>query len=370
MSASTTSTIFTRSLATSFALVLLISLLQACSRAESINGPPDNAPVRVPVRVAPVELREGDEVLRFASVARVRQRANLTFQVAGVIADRQVEIGQEVEQGQVLVRLYNPQLEPVRDAAKARLDQLHSEVGQALRDLERTEKLNEEGVLPIHDLEQQRSRVEGLQSALANARATLDQAEQMSQESSLRAPFAGHIEAVLLEPGEFVQAGQPVLRLAAREGLETEIQVPAHLLAGVNVGEPVPVWSTLNGAQFEGVVSEIAMGSSGSSALYPVLVSLSGQAMSALRTGDALEVGIRRQRQVELVIPMSAVMRSAEGLAVFRVIDQQVSRVPIIVRQLQGDYVAVEQGSLSRDDVIVYAGLTRLADGDLVEVLP
>jgi len=351
------------------ALLVVLSLLQACSRAQSLDEPPDSVISAVPVRVAPVELRAGTEVLRFASVARVRQRANLTFQVAGVIAEREVEIGQEVAQGQVLVRLYNPQLLPARDAAQARLDQLHSELKQARRDLERTQTLNEEGVLPIRDLEQQRSRVEGLESALANARANLEQAEQLSRESSLRAPFAGHIEEVLLEPGEFVQAGQPVLRLAAREGLETEVQVPAHLLTGLNVGEVVPVWSTLSGEQFEGVVSEIAMGSSGSGALYPVLVSLSGPALSTLRTGAALEVGINRQRAEQLLIPLNAVMRSAEGLTVFRVVGDRVSRVPITVGQIQGDYVVVEQGPLSQHDAVVYAGLTRLAEGDRVEVL-
>src|SRR5690606_30494417 len=192
-------------------ILAILSLLHACSPAPSLEGPPDSVISAVPVRVAPVELRAGTEVLRFASVARVRQRANLTFQVAGVIAEREVEIGQEVAQGQVLVRLYNPQLLPAgdaaqarldqlesergraranrrckvagviaereveigqevaqgqvlvrlynpqllpaRDAAQARLDQLHSELKQARRDLERTQTLNEEGVLPIRDLE-------------------------------------------------------------------------------------------------------------------------------------------------------------------------------------------------------------------------
>jgi len=347
-------------------LAAFIGLLNACAEAR-----PDAVLVEslsaVTVRAAPVQLRSSDEVLRFASVARARQRANLTFQVGGVIANRQVQIGQLVSSNQVLAELYNPQLTPARDAARARVEQLQSDSRQALRDLQRIAQLHERGVVPIQDLEQQRSRVEGLESAIANALATLEQSERLNQESSLRAPFDGNIEAVLFEPGEFVQPGQAVMRLAAGVGLEVEVQVPAHLLAGLSPGAAIPVWSSLSGIQLSGTVTEIAQGSSGNNALYPVIVSLP---QLDLRSGDALEVGIRRQRQPQLTIPMTAIMRTAEGLMVFQLTGNRVSRVPVNVLQLQGEYALIESGVLTASDSVIYAGLTRLADGDQVEVLP
>jgi RND family efflux transporter MFP subunit len=347
-------------------LIIFISLLNACTEARPELISTGTSAV-VTVRAAPVQLRNSDEVLRFASVARARQRANLTFQVGGVIASRQVEIGQRVSANQVLAQLYNPQLTPARDAARARVEQLQSDSRQALRDLERIAQLHERGVVPIQDLEQQRSRVEGLESAIANASATLEQTERLNRESSLRAPFDGNIEAVLFEPGEFVQPGQAVMRLAAADGLEVEVQVPAHLLTGLSPGTAVPVWSSLTGRQLDGTVTEIAQGSSGNNALYPVIVSLT---QLDLRSGDALEVGIRRQRQAELTIPMTAIMRTAEGLMVFQLSGDRVNRVPVNILQLQGEYALIEPGVLNASDSVVYAGLTRLADGDQVEVLP
>ncbi len=352
---------------TRFIPILVLLLLAACAEVASENNADTVATATaVPVRVAQVELLDSDAVLRFASVARARQRANLTFQVGGVIASRAAEIGQHVTQGEELAKLYNPQLLPARDAASARLEQLQSDNRQALRDLQRIQQLQERGALPIQDLEQQRSRIESLQAAIANASATLEQAERMSQESILRAPFAGSIEAVLLESGEFAQAGQVVIRMSADDSLEVEAQVPAHLLAGLSPGDAVAVWSSLTGMQMEGIITEIAQTSSGNSALYPVIV---GIEQHGLRSGDAVEVGIRRLRRPELAIPMTAVMRSAEGLAVFQLIDNRVRRVPISIRELLGEYAVLEQGSLTAEDRVIYAGLTRLADGDLVEVL-
>ena len=156
------------------------------------------------------------------------------------------------------------------------------------------------------------------------------------------------------------------MRMSADDGLEVEAQVPAHMLTGLAPGDMVPVRSSLTGVQIDGIITEIAQASSGNSALYPIIVSID---QPNVRSGDAVEVGIRRLRQPELTIPMAAVMRSADGLAVFRLEDNRVRRVAINVRELVGEYAVLEPGSLTAQDSVVYAGLTRLADGDAVEVL-
>ena len=116
----------------------------------------------VPVRVAAVTSDVRAQALHFAGVARARQRASLTFQVGGTLATRPLEIGQQVVAGQVLATLYNPQLEPARDAARARLAELQAQSAQARRDAQRTEQLFERGVLSQADQEQQRARLQAL----------------------------------------------------------------------------------------------------------------------------------------------------------------------------------------------------------------
>ena len=44
-------------------------------------------------------------------------------------------------------------------------------------------------------------------------------------------------------------------------------------------------------------------------------------------------------------------------------------RVDVKVNQINGDQVILAAGSLTVDDQVVYAGITRLADGDKVELL-
>lgn len=361
------STFRQRSCAFYASLFSVAMFLTACrGESEPVTADAENiAPV--PVRVASVQNIQSDETLRFAGISRVRQRATLPFQVSGVVQRRDIEIGQQVDANQVLMVLYNPQLEPGRDAARARLQQLETDTAQAGRDLQRIEQLYSQGVVPIQDLEQQRARLDSLTSATSNARATLRQSHDLLAETSLRAPFAGVVEDILLEPGEFAQAGQPVIRIAANSGIEVEVSVPPHMLAPLEISQSLPVWSSLSGTQHQGTIVDIGQSNSGAGALYPLVVSIEN---SGLRSGEALEIGVPRRGHNATVVPMAAVMRSAEGLTVFRLEQNTVRRVEVIIDQLQGELAVLGDDSLSEGDLVVYAGLTRLADGDEVRVLP
>lgn len=347
-------------------VALSATILSGCGSEGSATAAA-SAVRTISVRAAMVEHGGQVEPLRFAGVVRARQRAALTFQVGGVLQERTVELGQQVEAGQLLARLYNPELIPARDAAKGRLAELKAQTAQAQRDLERAEQLFERGVVSVQEREQRKASLDALRAGVASAEALLRQSEQMSGESALRAPFAGSIEAVEVEPGEFVAPGQPVMRLAAAGGQEVEVRVPAQLLDGLEVGASVPVWHSLSGSESAGRIAEIGLGSSVGGALYPLVVSLDE---TAARSGDGVEVGLVRPGRDELTVPVSSVMRSATGLSVFRVEGDEVRRVPVEIASLQGERAVLNGSQLTVGDRVVYAGITRLADGDRVELLP
>lgn len=348
-------------------MLLAAAMTTGCGDTGSAHASSAVETPTVQVRATRIVAGAEAQPLRFAGSVRARDRAVLTFQVGGVIRSRPVEIGQLVEPGAVLATLYNPELEPARAAARARLNELQAQTDQARREQQRGEQLFERGVVSAQELEQQRARLAALEAGMLSARAGLSQTEQLQAESQLKAPFGGRVEAVLAEPGEFVTPGQPVLRLASNEGLEVEVRAPAHLLSGLTVGQPLPVWSSLGGQQVQGRLKELGQGASQAGVLYPLVVSLD---TADLRTGDAVEVGLSRPQGSALQVPLAAVMRTAQGLAVFRVDQGRVERVPVVVEAMQGELALVEDSLLRVGDQVVYAGLTRLSEGDVVELLP
>ncbi|MEC8896715.1 MAG: efflux RND transporter periplasmic adaptor subunit [Pseudomonadota bacterium] len=326
----------------------------------------ENTPVSV--RVSAVTGGQMEEIpLRFSDIVRAAQRATLTFQVSGTLKERPVELGQTVKPGDVLARLYNPALEPARDSAAARLDELRTQFEQAQREWERSSRLHQRGVVSEQTLEQIAARRDSLRASMATAEASLAEATRLLEESVLKAPFAGQVEALLVERDEFVGAGQPVMRLSSPLGREVEVRVPAHLLGHVRIGQELPVWlvQDRNREPATGTVVEIAQGSSIRGELHPVLVSLPPNSLSS---GEPVEVGIAPVRESAITVPLLAVVRDSTGTSVFRVQDQVAQRVPVQVDRVIGERVMVHPGALSPGDQVVYAGMTRLVDGDTVEV--
>ncbi len=322
----------------------------------------------IPVRMAEVTGGQAEGIpLRFSGIVQASQRATLTFQVSGTLKERAVELGQKVATGDLLARVYNPGLEPARDSAAARLDELRTQFEQAEREWERSRRLRERGVVSEQTLEQLASRKDSLRASMATADASLSEATQLLQESELRAPFAGRVEALLVEQDEFVAAGEPVLRLSSPMGQEVEVRVPAYMLGHLTLTDELPVWSVQDRSRppVTGSVVEIAQAGSARGELHPVLVSLPA---NTLQPGEPVEVGVTPTTITATTVPMLSVMKSNGGASVFRVADGKALRVPVTVQRIVGERVVVDSSELAAGDQVIYAGMTKVADGDAVEV--
>ncbi|MFL1455211.1 efflux RND transporter periplasmic adaptor subunit [Marinobacter sp. DUT-3] len=348
-----------------FLIAAVVLIMAGCKSQETSPG---SAVQAVSVRTAEVAGGQTEGIpLRFSGIIRATQRATLTFQVSGTLRERDVELGQEVSEGDLLARVYNPALEPARDSARARLDELNTQYDQAKREWERSSRLHERGVVSEQTLEQLAARRDGLRASVATARASLAEASRLLEESVLKAPFNGRVEAVLVERDEFVAAGQPVIRLSSPKGREVEVRVPAYMLSHVSLGQLLPVWSVQdrNRAPETGSIVEIAQAGGMRGELHPVLVSLPAD---TLEPGEPVEVGITPTEVVATTVPLLSVMKSPSGASVFRVADGIARRVPISVQRVIGERVVVDAEGLEPGDQVIYAGMTRITDGDAVEV--
>ena len=342
-------------------------VLTGCGADVEAHGGISSAHQVVTVRTTEVRVSGVGEPLRFAGVVQPRERAVLTFQVGGVLRERPMELGQAVVPGEMLARLFNPEIGPAREAASARVNELLAQTEQARRDAERAAQLHARGMVSEQERDQQVSHLNALRASVDSARAVLRQSEQLQREMQLDAPFAGTVEALLIEPGEYVAPGQPVMRLSGDSGNEVEVRVPVNMIDDLKVGDWLPIWGTLNGSVGQGQVTEIGRSAMQGSVLYPVVVSLDDV---PVRAGDAVEVGLTRAHPERMAVPFSAVMRSADGLSVFQLNGDRVRRVEVEVAGLQGDLALLEGYGLQAGDRVVHSGLTRLADNDLVSPLP
>ena len=159
------------------------------------------------------------------TVEAVRE-ATLSAQTAGRVAQMNVDVNDRVVAGQVLLRLTVVEQQAGVDAARAQLRAAEASALEADRQYRRFAELAKGDYVSRAQLDQTRAARDAAFAARDAARAQVAAAGQNADYTTLRAPYAGVVAARLVEPGEAVHPGQPLLTVYAPEDLRIEVQVP------------------------------------------------------------------------------------------------------------------------------------------------
>ena len=89
------------------------------------------------------------------------------------------------------------------------------------------------------DLHRYGTQLEQAQGSLLQAESRIEQIDAKLRDAESQAPFDGVITKKLVEVGDTVQPGQPLLQFADLEHLQLEVDVPARLVGGLEVGKTV-----------------------------------------------------------------------------------------------------------------------------------
>ncbi len=336
------------------------------------------SPVATPpptlVRVAAVELASQTMELPFPGQLQADQRADLAFEVEGLLASRDVEIGDAVTPGQELARLDAAALRHARQQREAALAEARATARQLKLDLRRAEALADQKAATPEEVEQKGSALTAAEARLLAAESAAQEAQRRERESVLVAPFAGRIQAVVVEPGERVRVGQQILSIVGSGPLEVAVDLPESIIQAIEVGSRVRVERPQStDAILQGTVQERGRAAKPGTRLFPVTVALDPEAVPNLHEllpGMSVEVYFPSSSRHELSVPLSAVIDpGSAGPRVARVRDARVEVVPVEPVRLLGDRVVVT-GDLEADQLVVTAGGRGLLPGQAVEVAP
>ncbi len=86
------------------------------------------------------------------------------------------------------------------------------------------------------NIQGQAQGVQGAQSRLAAARAQIDELDAKLRDAQLKVPFDGKILAKMVEVGDTVQPGQPLIKFGYTEYLRIQANIPVRLISSLRVG--------------------------------------------------------------------------------------------------------------------------------------
>ena len=165
---------------------------------------------------------------------------DLRAEATGQIKEVLVVKGDMVAAGDVIARFDVAQNE-------ADLNRAQQELARAQREFDNAETLVDRGVATNDRLVQARSSLASAQAAVTAAQKALDYSE-------ITAPFAGRIEALDLNAGEFVSAGSSVGQVVDNTPLTVTIQVPQQSLRDIKAGQTAEV-TFITGEELQGTVA-------------------------------------------------------------------------------------------------------------------
>jgi HlyD family secretion protein len=184
-------------------------------------------PEPVPVQVADVELGIVEETVTNsrAGTVKARRRATLSPEIGGQVIDLPFREGEYVHRGDVLLRIESSSqqarlvlAERERETAAAEQRRACLAAERASRELARTTRLSEDGIIStdlLDELESGEKTAEAAcDAALANtsrAEAAVAVARTTLEKTEIRAPFDGILAEVSAEVGEYTTPSPPGL---------------------------------------------------------------------------------------------------------------------------------------------------------------
>jgi RND family efflux transporter MFP subunit len=339
--------------------------LPACRKEAEVHAPE----VR-PVRTISVTRQPAGETVVLTGHIEAENEAALGFRISGRMIERSVNVGDRVKPGQVLARLDPQDERNGLRSAEANLSAAQGQLTQARNNFERQRRLQQRGVIS-------RAEFDSAQEALQTAQARVDDAEAQVKLASdrlgfteLKADAAGSVTARGAEPGEVVQAGQMIVRIARQDGRDAVFDVPAQLLRSAPSDAEIAVHLTEDPTVAAiGRVREVGEQADPVTRAFQVKVGLTDPP-PAMRLGSTVTGSVQLYSASVITIPASALARGNQQPAVW-IVDPSSSTVSmrnIDVLRYDPGTVVVSHG-LDTGDIVVTAGVQALHPGQKVRLL-
>jgi RND family efflux transporter MFP subunit len=378
----------------------------ACNKKPPVQANKKQAEA-MEVRVAPVGARDITRVVESVGTMFPFDETVVSAEIDGKVEKVEVDLGDSVTAGQVLVRIGDEEQRYIMAQNEAQLRQSMERLGlrdekERLKDAKeapearraaaelyeaeqrakRQKQLSEQGIGAQADSDQAQAR---LRAAQASYDATLYQARNLAQEverfkaqlelqrkklrdTTVRAPFAGAVKERSVNAGQYVRTNSPLLTLVKTNPIRLKLEVPERMAPWVKVGQVVEVEvEAFEGKKFTGKVWRISPTVDQQKRTF-VTEALIDNSNNALKPGSYARARVPTDK-VERVtmIPARAVAYVFGANKVYVVKDGVVETRDVKLGDRFENSVEVLEG-VGEGDTVAVSGLARLDTGAKVKI--
>ncbi len=372
-------------------LALGAILTSSCSRSNAEPGKPEIAVPTVAVaRAAPADL---SRALVLTAEFKPNQEVDVMAKVAGYIKEIRVDVGDRVNQGDLLATLEIPEMADDLRRANAAVVRSEADVRRANDELSRAEAAHEiadlsykrlaavlekrPGLIAQQEIDDAHSRDMVAEAQIAAARSSLavaDEQVRVNQADTAKiqtlldytrvsAPFTGVVTKRYADTGAMIQAALPVVRISENNVLRLILPVPESAVPTVHIGQGVEVRVSSLKRSFPGKVARFSGKLSLQTRTMDTEVDVPNPGL-VLYPGMYAEVDLTlARRNRALAVPLTAV--DADGKVMVVTPNNRVEVRKIALGLETASQVEVRSG-LNEGDLVVIGSLSSLDPGQEV----
>ncbi|TDT44371.1 RND family efflux transporter MFP subunit [Halospina denitrificans] len=264
-----------------------------------------------------VEVRKEalSETLRLDGVIEAVRESTVSAQTTGTVTKLPYDVDDRVDAGDLIIQLEDSEQRSRLNQAESALEEAEAGLEDARQNFERVQSLYERDVATQSDLDQARNRLNGAEARVNRTEAEVAEAQQQLDYTRVKAPYSGIVTERMVELGESVMMGQPLMRGLSLEQLRVVVSLPQQYANRVRRERNATV--TLDdGRRLE--TGEMTFYPYADEATHSFRLRLRlNEPQGQLFPGMLVRVGIPLDTREALWVPQSSLYRRGELRAVF-----------------------------------------------------
>ena len=279
----------------------------------------------------------------------------ISAEVAGKVVEKVVTEGAAVSKGDVLVRIDSRDYKNAYVSAKASHKLATSE-------LHRLKKLHNRQAVS-------QSQLDNAVTDLARTRAAMDNARIALERTSIRAPFSGVVNSIVIDEGQYLAVGDPVAEILQIDRLKVRVGIPESDVAAVRRIDRFKVRiDALGGKTVVAKKHFLSKTADPMARLYNLDLELDNSGGDILPDMFTRVEIIKKELPDGLSIPLYSVISRNDDQIVYVVQENRAKARSVKLGLLDGWRVEVQEGLQAGEDVVV-VGHRSLNDGEAVKVV-
>ncbi|WP_407305168.1 efflux RND transporter periplasmic adaptor subunit [Acinetobacter sp.] len=331
----------------------LTLLLGACQKNE-IELPAETTKKIELIQQDLVLVKDGVSVAKtaFTGTLRAVNQSSIQAQVTATATSVNVQVGQAVSKGQVLVRLNNQDNAARLAQARANLASTQAQATLAKNMMQRKKRLLDQGFISKVEYEQAAVDYQAQLENVHAQQANVNIAQKADRDGTVLSPISGVITKREVESGQTVAAGQTLFEIVDPDHLEIQAKLPSDMQAALKVGQKIEYTIQGNPAQLTAVLTRISPIADPASRQIEFFAR-PNETINSRSIGSFVEGSILSSTQISgQLIPLDIIQNLKEKPYVWVVRQKKIEKVNLVIlEQRYRDNLAVVQGLQPGDQI-------------------